>query len=128
MTATETMERIKREYMDAYNEWLNDRFDLSDMEYGKKYGWRKSERLMNLKDGIAAIKFFQAYIFTGRYLPAWEKLGYESKEIWELHRIGFLSYKMYSNWDARASGRTDFYFLSQKTAVQIYKETKGIGK
>lgn len=117
-------ERIKKEYMDAYYEWLEDRFKLSDNEYGRKYGWGKSESVMKLKDSIKAVIVFQKYIFTGRWLPAWEKVGYNRSDIWRLHREGFLSYQMYSNWNARATNRTDFFFISQKTAKEIYKEAK----
>ena len=124
MTTAEAKEKICREFLDIYREWFADRTALSDMEYGKKYGWQKSERLMSLKDNLQAVTFFQQYIFTGRWLPAWEKAGYDRNSIWELSREGFLSYKYYSNWQARASGRTDFYYISQKTAKEIYKAAK----
>ena len=124
MTAIEAKERICEEFLAAYREWLADRHELSDMEYGKKYGWQKSERLMSMKDNLQAVSFFQKYIFTGRWLPAWEKVGYDRNAIWDLHREGFLSYQMYSNWQARATGRTDFYYISQKTAKEIYKAAK----
>ena len=124
MTAAEAKERICREFLDTYREWFSDRLDLTDMEYGRKYGWQKSERLMSLKDNLQAVTFFQQYIFTGRWLPAWEKAGYDRRVIWELSNEGFLSYKYYSNWQARHTGRTDFYYLSQKTAKEIYKAAK----
>ena len=124
MTSAEAKARIKEEFMTIYYEWLNDRNELSEKDYGMKYGWQKSDKLMNLKDNLTAVTFFQKYIFTGRWLPAWEKMGYERKAIWELNREGFLSYQMYSNWTARHTGRTDFFFISQKTAKEIYKEAK----
>lgn len=121
---TDTKTRIKQEFMDRYAQWLSDRFDLNDHDYGWKYGWQKSEKLLNLKDNLQAVIFFQKYIFSGRYLPAWEKEGYDRKEIWRLSREGFLSNKEYSDWEARATGRTSFYYISQNTAKMIYKEMK----
>ena len=125
MTKEMAREKIIEEFMSKYYEWLKDREELSNQEYGMKYGWGKSEKLMSLKDNLTAVTFFQKYIFSGRWLPQWEKQGYERHIIWELHRSGFLSHDYWTNSNARASGRTDFFYLSQKVAKEVYKEYKG---
>lgn len=124
MTAAEARAKIENEFLERYHEWFEDRTALTDREYADKYGWMKSEVLMNLKDNLTAVAFFQKYIFSGRWMPAWVKAGYDRNAIWQLSNEGFLSYQMYSNYMARATGKTDFYYLSQKTAKEIYKAHK----
>ena len=120
MTATEAKARIKREFVEGFLEWVSDYDALTNHEYGKKYGWQKSEKKPTLT--IKSLMAYQKYIFSGRWLPAWEKQGFDRKVLWELYETGFLSYQYYSNWNARASGRTDFFYLSQQTAREIWKE------
>lgn len=121
MSTNEVKERICQEYIAKYHEWLTDYAEMPDLEYGMKYGWQKNPELI-VKDSIKAITYFQKYIFSGRWLPAWEREGYDRRSIWDLNREGFLSYQEYGNWTARATGRTDFYFISQKTARQIWRD------
>ena len=123
MTTAEAKERISQEFLSKYREWLTDYADMPNMDYGRKYGWQKNPEL-TMKDSIKAVTHFQKYIFSGRWLPAWEREGYDRRIIWELNREGFLSYQMYSNWTARHTGKTDFYYISQKNAKEIWKVEK----
>ena len=117
MTAAEAMEKISEEFMAIYKEWFEDRSKLSDDDYAHKYGWRKSEKLMNLKDNLTAVAFFHKYIFSAfRSTAGWEKAGYEKQAIWQLNREGFLSYTQ-DKWKS-------FYYISQATAKKICKERK----
>ena len=120
--ATEARERISNEFMDRYRQWLKDYIELNDHDYGWKYGWQKNKNKPVLKDCIKTLMTFQQYIFSGRYLPDWEKSGYDRHVIWQLYHDRFLSNKEYSNWQARSTGRTSLYFISQATAKAIYKE------
>ena len=123
MTTNESKEMICKEFMDKYREWLSDYADLNDHDYGWKYGWQKNPNIQH-KDNLKAVTYFQKYIFSGRWLPDWVKVGYDKSAIWELHNEGFLSYSYWSNWQARATGHTDFYYLSQKSAREIWKANK----
>ena len=119
MTAAEAKERIKEEFIRRYYEWLDDEQNLSDHDYGWKYGWLKCETLH--KDNQKSVLAFQKYIFSAyRSAVAWEKEGYTRQDIWQLAREGFLSEqerKEYGVW------RT-YYFISQRIAKEIYKEAK----
>ena len=117
MTAAEAREKICEEFMAIYAEWFEDRCKLSDHDYGQKYGWGKSEKLMNLKDNLTAVAFFHKYIFSAfRSTARWEEVGYEKQAIWQLNREGFLSYTQ-EKWKS-------FYYISQATAKKIYRERK----
>ena len=122
MTTAEAKVRIMKEFMDGFYEWLRDEAEMPANEYGRKYGWGKGEKLH--KDNLAGIKTYQKYFAQGRYRNEWIRAGYDIAAINDLHEEGFLSYTYYSNWQARQQGRTDFYYISQKTAVAIYKEYK----
>ena len=126
MTAEEAKRKIADEFMGAYHEFLADIADAESIEFGKKYGFTMtSEGIKNhSKDTLKNLMWFQQRVFTGRYLPAWEKVGYDRKVIWQLNKEGWLAYQYYSNWNARATGRTDFYYIPQKTAREIYKASK----
>lgn len=123
MTTAEAKAKIGDEFIRRFYEWLDDYDNMPDREYGRKYGWLKNPEVES-KDNIKSLIRFQKYIFSGRWLPEWEREGYERNTIWDLNREGFLSYQEYSNWNARATGRTDFYYISQKTAKEIYKASK----
>lgn len=123
MTTTEAKAKICEEFLTRFYEWLDDYAEMPDKEYGRKYGWQKNPEI-EATDNIKSLVRFQKYIFQGRYTPEWEKAGYPREIIWQLSRDGFLSNQEYSNWNARATGRTSFYYISQKTAKQIYKEAK----
>lgn len=110
---------IKKEFMERYEIWMKDRNGLDDREYGKKYGWQKSERLMSLKDNLTAVTFFQKYIFSGKTEGGWQKGGIEPKEIWALAQEGWLSRE-----DGHYKNPT-FYYISQQRAKEIWKEYKG---
>ena len=122
MTVKEAKEMIKAEFIKRFYEWLDDEKNLDPKDYGWKYGWQKSEVLH--KDNLKSVLTFQKYMFSGRWLPEWVKEGYDHKTIWALHHEGFLSLTEHNNWMARQTGKTDFYFISQKTAREIYKESK----
>ena len=122
MTTAEAREAIKKEFMDGFYEWLKDEAEMPEEEYGRKYGWGKGAELH--KDNFDSVKVYMEYIFAGRYLPGWERAGYSKEIIWELHHDGFLSYKWYQSYQARIRGKSDFYYINQKVARQIYKELK----
>lgn len=119
MATQETKERICNEFMSKYREWLNDAAHMDEYDYSRKYGYKKPEA--EYKDNLKEVTLFQKYFFAGRYLPAWEKAGYDRADIYALHREGFLSYDYDSSWKARQLKKTDFYYISQKTAKEIYK-------
>lgn len=122
MTTAEAKEMIKAEFIKRFYEWLDDEKNLAPYDYGRKYGWQKGEILH--KDNMKSVLTFQKYMFSGRWLPGWVKEGYDRKIIWALHHEGFLSFAEHYDWMSRQTGKTDFYFISQKTAREIYKEYK----
>lgn len=122
MTTLEAKESICKEFISRYYEWLKDVEEMPEREYGEKYCWGKPQNVT--KDNMEAVKFFQKYMFAGRFLPAWEKAGYDKQTIWQLHRDGFLSYDYNSSWQARMMGKQDFYYISQARAKEIYKAYK----
>ena len=123
MTTTEARARISEEFMSRFHEWLGDYAEMPEREYARKYGYGKNHEIEARNDMKSLIRF-QKYIFQGFYDYQWVKLGYEKHTLWELKKDGFLSYQMYSNWEARATGKTDFYYISQKTAKEIFKTSK----
>lgn len=123
MTSAEAKEMIKKEFIETYHEWLKDEREMPDDDYGRKYGWLKSPDGPH-KDNFESVKVFMEYVFCGRYLPGWERAGFDKEVIWSLNKEGFLSYKWYQSYQARIRGKSDFYYISQKTARVIYKESK----
>lgn len=122
MTTEEAKAKISTEMIEGFHEWLNDENELDDMTYGKKYGWCKSQ--VKHTDDLKSFMTFREYFFTGRYIQYWEKAGYTKQSIYALHEEKWLSYKFYSNWNARATGRQDWYFIPVRTAKEIYKAWK----
>lgn len=125
MTKEEARAAIKSEFMKRYDQWLFDRFALNDSDYGCKYGWCKSEGLLKLKDSIKAVTMFQKYIFSGRYLPKWVKEGYGQQELYDLVRDGWLSEDYSYSSRAIREGKTNFIYLSQRVAKEVWKEARG---
>jgi hypothetical protein len=126
MTLEEARKKIEQEFMNKYYEFLKDVTELNDKDFGRKYGVTLSEegKKKYSKDSQASVISFQKNIFCGRYLPHWIEVGFEKHTIWQLHKIGFLSYQWIYNSNAIAMGRTDFYYISQATAKEIYKAYK----
>lgn len=124
MDIKEAKMNVAKEFIDKYIEWLNDHNNpqMSNQEYGKKYGWGKMNSEM--KDTQKSILWFQSHIFSGRYIWAWKEVGIDSAMVHELHRIGFFSYDYHSSYRARMLGKTDFYYISQNKAKEIYKAYK----
>ena len=122
MTVAEAKAKIAEEWIGGYYEWLRDEKEMPEMEYGRKYGFLKGENPH--EDNFETVKVYLEYFFGGRWMYQWEKAGYSREIIWELNREGFLSYKEYSNWRARNTGKTQWFFISQRVARQIYKEHK----
>lgn len=118
-------EAIASEFINSYYDFLGEvRNGYSQtMEFGKKYGFTLTDEGVEThsKDSLKNLAWYQSRVFSGRWLQDWEAVGYNRFLIWELARQGFLSEKEYSNWNARATGRTSFFFISQKTAKEIYK-------
>lgn len=129
MTVEEAKVMIKEEFIRKYYEFLADVPNGTSYDFGRKYGIMLTENGVkkHIKDNLANLKWFQQNIFTGRWIQGWEKAGYEKSLIRALHNEGFLSYQGYYNHSARASGRTEWYFIPQRTATAIYKEFKKDG-
>lgn len=123
MTLEEAKAKIGQELISGFREWLNDLETLPEDEYGRKYGWGKGA--VKQTDSYKSLKVYMEYFFTGRYLHGWVNAGYEKETIYELNREGFLSYQNYSNWKARQTGRTEWYYIPQRTAKEIYKASRG---
>lgn len=119
----EARAKIAAEFMSKYREWFDDYHSMQEREYANKYGYGRNPEL-EVKDNLKAVTMFQKYIFAGRWLPEWEKAGYSKYVLWDLIHAGFLSEQEYSNWNARATGRTNFYYISQRMAKEIYKASK----
>lgn len=122
MTAQEARKDICKEFISGYLEWLTDEKEMNDSDYSVKYGWGKAPEAH--KECFASVKVYMEYFFCGRYLPGWEKAGYTREAIYALNHEGFLSYKFYGNWDARMRGKTEWYYISQRVARNIYNEYK----
>lgn len=120
MTTAEARERIKKEFMDGFYEWLKDEAEMPDMEYGRKYGYGKGENPH--KDDLKGLQVYTKYFGFSGYGRKLEDAGYDMKAIWELKNEGFLSYTFYSNWQARQRKMQDWFYISQRTAKEIYKE------
>ena len=116
-------ERIKAEFMSRYREWLEDVNTLSDMEFGRKWGMGRTERTPR-KDNMKAVECFQRYWGISRFETGWKDAGYQMNEIWQLHRDGFLSKQEFWGSRARQMGQSVCYFVSQKVAKDIYRESK----
>ena len=128
MTIEEAKKKIELGFIERYYEFLKDvnEKEINDKDFGWKYGYVLTNDMKQKfsKDTQANLIWFQSHIFSGCWLPAWEQSGFERNIIFELHRIGFLSYQWYRNYMARCTGKTDFYYISQATAKEIYKAYK----
>ena len=122
MTLSEAKEKISRELMNGFVEWIRDWDVLSDYDFGRKYYYGK--RKVKPKFNFESLKGYMNDEFNGMWLPHWVKEGYPREIIYQLHREAWLSYQEYSNWRARNTGHTDFYYISQRTAKEIWKEYK----
>lgn len=122
MTLPEAKEKISRELMEGFHDYLRDWDDLPNDEYGRKYGWGKGT--VRPKDTFESLKSYMDLIFGGRWLPGWVKAGYPREVIIELHHEKWLSYQEYSNWRARHTGHTDWYYIPQRTAREIWIRRK----
>ena len=126
MTFDEAKKNIAKEFISKYLEWIADynNTELTVSDYGRKYGYSRSEETKTQNDTQAILVWFQANIYSGKYIGGWERAGYEKSMIYNLHQMGFLSYQYYSNYQARQTGRSDFYYINQAKAKEIYKAYK----
>jgi len=126
MTFDEAKKSIAKEFISKYLEWIADynNTELTASDYGRKYGYSRSEETKTQKDTQANLVWFQANIYSGKYIGGWERVGYEKSMIYNLHQMGFLSYQYYSNYQARQTGHSDFYYINQAKAKEIYKAYK----
>ena len=125
MGIKEIKTNIAMEFITKYIEWLNDHNnpDLPDREYGRKYGWGKMNSEM--KDTQKSMLWFQSHVFSGKYIGAWkQENGIDLQTLVALHKDGFLSYDYCSSYRARMLGKTDFYYISQNKAKEIYRAYK----
>ena len=121
MNIKEAKLKIASEFIAKYTEWLNDHnnADMSDGEYGRKYGWGRSAE--PVKDTQKSMLWFHGHVFSGKYLRQWKEEGINP---FDLHKAGFLSYDYCSSWKARQLGKTDFFYINQNKAKEIYKAYK----
>lgn len=122
MTTAEAKAMIAKEFIEGFTQWLKDEKEMPESEYGRKYGWGKAKQPHD--DSYKSFTVYVDYMFTGRYIQGWNKAGYESRVIYDLHKEGYLSYKYYSNWQARARKQEDFYYINRKTAKAIHNQYK----
>lgn len=117
---TEARKKISEEFVRRYREWLSDLDELPDRELGRKYGGKPIgiEQMSENKK----VEVFRKYVFAGHYLPDWERAGINRTDIWILYQDGFLSYQYYSDCTSRMTGKSDFFYLSKATAMQIMRE------
>lgn len=117
MTIAEAKERITSEFIRRFDEWFDDLHNLPDAEYGRKYGWRKTEKVLNFKKNQAAYIYFQSYIWCGyAEWGMWLHDGYDRDTLNALTEEKFLSYEQ-KKW-------IGYCFISQATAKQIYRDRR----
>ena len=131
MDTKEARVAIATEFMNGFYEFLadvkaynNGGFDPHD--FGMKYGYRLTEngRKEHSKDTQKNMLWYHSHIFSGRHTNGWVKAGYTAEVIWKLWHEGFLSHDDCWSYKARIAGKTDFYYINQNTAKQIYKAHK----
>ena len=124
MTVNEAKMIIAKEFISKYADWLNDynNQNMTDRDYGWKYGWCRGKQEM--KDTPKSMIWFQGHIFSGKYIKAWKEEGIDIQMLVALHREGFLSYDYCTSHQARMLGKTDFYYINQAKAKEIYKAYK----
>jgi hypothetical protein len=122
MDKGEAKERITAEFIAKYNEWLNEKANLTKLEYAQKYGFYKTEKVVALKDNLTAVTYFQSNIYKGKWAYQWVREGYEFEILKQLAHDGFLSHTQYYNLHKHPD--TDYFYISQKTAKLIYKEAR----
>lgn len=110
---------VAEEMVQKFREWLDDYTKMSDREYGRKYGWGRTDKQYTFNK--ESFMVFHKYFFNGRYIQGWLKAGYTPESIYALHLEKFLSYKYYSNWSAKQTGHSEWYYISKRTAGQIWK-------
>lgn len=121
MEVKEAKRKIATEFVAKYIEWLTDHNnpELSDRDYGWKYGWGRATEPM--KDTQKSMLWFHGHVFNGKYLNQWKAEGINP---FELHKDGFFSYDYCSSWKARQLGKTDFFYINQNKAKEIYRAYK----
>lgn len=122
----EAKERITQEFVNKYYEFLEDVPNGGSKEFGKKYGILLTDEGIahHKKDTMKNFLWYQQNIFTGRYIHGWEEAGYSKCVIWDLYHDGFFAYTYYSNYRARSTGRSEWYYIPQRVAKEIYKANK----
>lgn len=124
-TVDEARQKISEEFIRRYYEFLSDTqtCEINDKDFGWKYGYYLTENMKKTfaKDTQKNLIWFQSHIFSGRYLPKWEKEGFNKYTIWALNHDGFLSLDESHSYRARCEGREMFYYISQATAKELRK-------
>lgn len=115
MTILEAKTKLTSEFIARYNEWFADLSNLSDTDYGKKYGWAKPEKAT--KKNQASFLYFGKFIFSayGEFIE-WVNAGYDRELIFALNENGFLGCKT-KDWKK-------YFFISQAAIKQIYNDIK----
>lgn len=121
MDIKEAKMQIAKEFISKYTEWIADHnnAEMSNRDYGWKYGYYKSAE--PVKDTQKTMLWFLGHIFHGKYLYQWKADGIDP---FELYRAGFLSYDCCTSHKARILGKTDFFYIRQEKAKEIYKAYK----
>lgn len=122
-TLKQAWNKICKEFMERYHTFIKDVVEYDEKPFGKKYGFcliAEAQKKYS-KDTQQTLLFFQSHVFSGRFLPAWEKEGYDSNTIWGLAYNGLLARDYSSSWQAKMRGETTFYYITQQTAKEIRK-------
>lgn len=114
----EAKEIISADFMSKFYEWLKDLVDLSDVEFSKKYGWRRNENTKKHKDNLTAVKTFQKYFYPCRTTKAFNVMGINDQTVWALARESWLSRIELSHESTR-------YYINQNRAKEIWNGAKG---
>lgn len=124
MEIKEAKLKIATEFINRYREWLSDynNSEMSDRDYGWKYGWRRTAE--TVKDTQKSMLWFLGHVFSGKYIRQWANDGIDIQTLVALNRSGFLSYDCCTSHHARMLGKTDFYYINQNKAKEIYKAYK----
>lgn len=121
MNKEEAKAKITAEFITRYNQWLEDKDNLPEIDYARKYP-TYSERIRTLKDNFTAVAYFQSNVYNGKWKYQWVNEGYDFSDLMQLVREGFLSITEYTNRYKHPD--TARFYLSQKTAKEIWKQDR----
>lgn len=115
------MDNIATYVHSKYIEYHNDVENLSDRDFGKKWGYGKpSSDFLSNKGKYSYFANWCNHFVVGNYDYMWKKLGLYD-DIKRNQQSGYVSYQYYSNWQARQLGQQNYYWVNKKGQKIIYK-------